>query len=623
MTKCLSRREFLRLVALSAGATVGGRLLAACATPRWATKEIRGDGRSVRDGAMTAGSATLTSTTAAWTSSDVGKLVGVSGAGTAGQLLNTTIGAVVSATTVRLSKAASTTVRDATVTWGTDNSAALQASIKALSTAGGGTLQLPAGRYLLATPLVPASAVALVGEGSGLSILMPQGRAGAFFGTFSATAPLADVRFENLEIDGSCQSLDSGPYTSGIKGIYANYIVRGVFRNLYIHDTGATGLGVDYLAQSTIAQVTAVNCGRLNDGTQHGGAGIGIGTGGFPSADGLSREPLTIAHCTAIRNKRFGIFVERQSAVASIGTRIISCYAENNGIGIVDAGNAGLVVDGCVMVGNVGAGFSVSGGSVNVALGYDGMVSNCVIEQNGMHGIYYDGRILPANGTYTFHNNHIASNTLNGIRIEIGTNGGPTPNITISDNDIHDNTAIGVQVSNRPVLTDLVISGNRIYNNGQRTITGAQQGLRLDNSITRLKIAGNQIYDSQTIKKQTYGIEIGAGATISDGQIVDNDLRNNLLGAINQRGTLVATILRNNPGYNPQGPAAIIVGPSPFAYTAGPTPEVIYITGGMVSGITKAGATIATASPDTVTLAPNETIVVTYTAPPMMVRDQQ
>jgi hypothetical protein len=246
-----------------------------------------------------------------------------------------------------------------------------------------------------------------------------------------------------------------------------------------------------------------------------------------------------------------------------------------------------------------------------------------MIEQNGNHGIYYDGRILPANGRYTFHNNHIASNTLNGIQIEIGTAGGATPNITISDNDIHDNTAIGVQVSNRPVLTDLVISGNRIYNNGQRTIAGAQQGIRLDNSITRLKIAGNQIYDSQTIKKQTYGIEIGAGATISDGQIVDNDLRNNLLGAINQRGTLVATILRNNPGYNPQGPAAIIVGPSPFAYTAGPTPEVIYITGGIVSGITTAGTTIATASPATVTLAPNERIVVTYTAAPTMVRDRQ
>jgi hypothetical protein len=79
----------------------------------WAAE---GTFRTVTDGAITSGSATLTSATAAFTSADVSKQVSISGAGPAGATLITTILTFVNATTVTVATAASTTVSGATVT---------------------------------------------------------------------------------------------------------------------------------------------------------------------------------------------------------------------------------------------------------------------------------------------------------------------------------------------------------------------------------------------------------------------------------------------------------------------------------------------------------------------------
>lgn len=80
-----------------------------------------GNGRVVTDGAMTAGSASLTSASAAFAASDVGKYIVVKGVGAAGVPLISTISAFVSATQVTLANAASTTVSGARVAYGTDD----------------------------------------------------------------------------------------------------------------------------------------------------------------------------------------------------------------------------------------------------------------------------------------------------------------------------------------------------------------------------------------------------------------------------------------------------------------------------------------------------------------------
>jgi hypothetical protein len=88
---------------------------------------------------------------------------------------------------------------------------------------------------------------------------------------------------------------------------------------------------------------------------------------------------------------------------------------------------------------------------------------------------------------------------------------------------------------------------------------------------------------------------------------------------------MVGTGLRwyGNKGLQPQGVASITVGASPFTYTAGVTPEAVYISGGTVSSVAKNSRTIFTASPATVYLEPREAIVVTYSALPVMERDRK
>lgn len=103
------------------------------------------DYRVVTDAAMTSGSATLTSATAAFTAADVGKWFKVTGAGAAGIPLYGTISGYTNATTVTLSVTAGTTVSGKRAWFCTDDTTAIQAAIDACSAAGGGRVVIPGG----------------------------------------------------------------------------------------------------------------------------------------------------------------------------------------------------------------------------------------------------------------------------------------------------------------------------------------------------------------------------------------------------------------------------------------------------------------------------------------------
>lgn len=93
-----------------------------------------GDAQVVADGAMTSGSAVLTSATAGFVPGDVGKAISVKGAAATGvTTLVTTIATYVSATEVTLgaANASGGAVSGAIVMWGTDDTAAIQAAVNA------------------------------------------------------------------------------------------------------------------------------------------------------------------------------------------------------------------------------------------------------------------------------------------------------------------------------------------------------------------------------------------------------------------------------------------------------------------------------------------------------------
>src|SRR5258706_9829687 len=164
------------------------------------------------------------------------------------------------------------------------------------------TIHCPAGVYAIreAGP-VWRSGVSLIGDGPSAArfVLSNPGAPAtptplAFFTTLqhgaAADRPIADVTFAGFEIDGSAVTLPS--YDVLAKGLGLQYVLRGHFRDLYVHDTPATGFGCDFLQDTFVERVLAVHCGRLDTGWEKGGAGIGIGVGGWGDV-----ERLTVSEC--------------------------------------------------------------------------------------------------------------------------------------------------------------------------------------------------------------------------------------------------------------------------------------------------------------------------------------
>lgn len=111
-----------------------------------------GDGRRSTGGAMTGGSAVLTTTAgASFGAADVGKHVLVPGAGTSGADLYTTISVYTSATQVTLATAAGTTVSGKVVSWGTDDTAELSALMDAAPD--GSQIYFPNGIYSISSQI--------------------------------------------------------------------------------------------------------------------------------------------------------------------------------------------------------------------------------------------------------------------------------------------------------------------------------------------------------------------------------------------------------------------------------------------------------------------------------------
>jgi len=409
----------------------------------------------------------------------------------------------------------------------TDDQAALQALVTALPA--GSVIFLPKGTYLLRSGVKWKSGISLVGSGQGKSILKPNnsGPATGFSPIYNITdgstsTPLTDCTFADFEIDGLLVTTSS--YDVGSKGLNILFMLRARFINLYIHDTLATGIGCDQLIDSAITNCVVNNCGRGNDGTQFGGAGIGIGTSYNPI------QPLIISGCTAKNNGTHGIFVEHQNGAfttKTTGVRIVGNHVEGNRYGIGDWGADGLVVDGNTIINNTAAGFDISAKGVVGIVGRNGVLTNNVISGN------LDG-VLIGDGAfgYQISNNRISGNTGHGVHLgNSPSNASTSKEIAVVNNDIYGNGDAGIRVDAQQ--SDGTISGNRIRNNGTTTTdtTDLRSGISLNAINIGSMIIGNRCWDNQTTKTQTYGLYLTATGTLVSATVQANNCNGNLTGA--------------------------------------------------------------------------------------------
>ena len=334
-----------------------------------------------------------------------------------------------------------------------DDSVQLQQMVDYLSANGGGIVYIPSGVYTQKSQVNWKTGVSLIGDGQGRSILkvihVGNGEDFGFASIGYDKSNLAQIKqekmknccFENFEIDGS--GMVNIKYNSYGKGLYLVYLYNCVFRDIYLHDISATGLGIDFLCNTIIDNVTVDNCGRLyktapNDAYRQGGAGIGIGT----NRD--LNESFQIVNCRANNCGSFGIFVENQKLFDAqqevdsknmiISNNIVTnCY--RHGIGV-------RACDGVVIANNI----IKRSGEDNIYV--DNMTKNVTImgniidgEQHSANGIglhYYETwetqeQVGSLHNIY-IQNNSIENTRFNGILLNTATING----VTIEGNKIKD-----------------------------------------------------------------------------------------------------------------------------------------------------------------------------------------
>jgi len=452
---------------------------------------------------------------------------------------------------------------------GNDDTDAFNKAIDAVVQAGRGNIGLsPNKSYKLRYGMTWQDGVGVIGAGKNSSKIYPViGGAAAFYqpGTVLADNPLPydpDNPMSDMEFRGF--SIDFVNSTGG-KGILLFFLKHCLFEDINLYNTPLTGMGCDFLDDVDIRRVNTYNCGWTYDPEINniGRSGIGIGTGAWPI------ERIRVSDCRCEDSGNFGIFLEKQNYAytpyISRGGIISNCYVKGSGnAAIADKGVDGMIVKNCEMTESLD-GFQVLDGGIG------GKIINCNIYNNTQYGIHFmeDAGV---EGYYVDSKTKVHDNTKHGI-LFITTAGVKNAKCHA---EVYKNGYNGIQVS--APLTNPDFSNSKLYNNGTAVLGGTNQhGLVFRADITNPCIKNIRAYDDQTVKTQKYGIYSNIDSTVSGGEISENDLTGNLVaGWLRAESSATDLTVRNNKGYSPVA-ASVAPASSPWTYTAGEQPEVIYI----------------------------------------------
>jgi hypothetical protein len=401
----------------------------------------------------------------------------------------------------------------------------------------------------------------------------------------------------------------------------------------YVHDTPATGIGCDFLQRCRIVNNRLYGGGRLaTSGSNIGGSNIGIGVGAYDVEDTLV-QGNTIDGNISSGKGNYGIFFELQGdpttaynsstnrnkyaqCARAIGNTLINCYK-----GISDAGCRGLVIANNSLTG-CGVGIAVDVGTISAYTGYEGQIVNNYILSTVAEGILVDVSFHNNNKYgYTVANNTVSTAGTNGISAKLNANN--FERLSVRNNDVYlsGNSGILLTTAGSGVFKNLQVTGNRSLSNGTASTT-TYDGLRVDAGVTVGDVSNNVLADTQGSPTQRYGLVfISASRTYSSLNVQNNSFAGNVTAGFNGLPATLSLSWFQNTGVPTIGPATISVGASPYTYTAGQTPEIVYITGGTITSIVRGGVTLSAVSPCTVLLNPAQGVVVTYAVAPTMVKD--
>jgi hypothetical protein len=471
---------------------------------------------------------------------------------TAGQVLTSTSPSAMAWQTPSAGSSIYINVKDygATGNGSTDDTAGIQAAINAANTAGGGTVYIPPGIYVVATsvPLRPLSNVKIQGSGEA-SVLTTAAITGTgvniFQGINSPSSVLTDVEICDLKIDGSHVTASSYNSSQG-KGIFLEYCERLKIHGVYMYGTWTSGFGTDFLVDSEIDRCVADTCGRGWASGDVGGNGFGIGSGYY------ANESWVISNCIAKNIGNNGFIAEDQFQTTHSRDMILShCISYSNGQnGFRNSGTSGVTFSSCYTFGNAQSGFYLAHGLGNYATSYnpqDVNILGCTSYGNTLYGIGVEDQI-PAGNLFniTIANCEVFNNTSSyGIYLH------DTYKVAVMGNRVYGNGLHGMYVLCDTAvvpMSNFVFNSNSCFNNSTST-TNTYDGIHIANASGTMSdalIVGNRCWDDQTIQTQRYGLYIGG--TISNVVATGNDLSGNVTGGYHNTSTGTGVNAFNNLG---------------------------------------------------------------------------
>jgi len=285
--------------------------------------------------------------------------------------------------------------------------------------------------------------------------------------------------------------------------------------------------------------VTIRDLGLYGNKANQTGTSHGISTSGAVATNYLILRNLWVA---TFKNNGLSL----NNPGASLTDDISGCWFDSNdGRGVtVNAGCADLTFSNCVFSQN-----GLSGISINAA---DVVLDACHVWGNGTLGTAgdLDGVQMPsgAPGFARIVNSYLESNGTSAGGVGLRSRGQGN---VVSGCQIYKNRGNGIYAFSN---TNLTVSGNAFWNNGQNAGSGASfAGIQLD-TCTAAAVTGNTFFDTQGTKTQTYGYaENGntCNACAFSGnasRAADQKTGNWLIGTGNPTATIPATPASYNVG---------------------------------------------------------------------------
>lgn len=445
-----------------------------------------------------------------------------------------------------------------------DDTSAIQAALDSVSS---GIVLIPAGLYNV-TSLTMPNGVSLVGEGPYASVLRET----------NATATTISAGISNTIKD--LKIISSVARTAGF---YINISGNGCLIENCEFDDYYIGVSVGAIADPITVNARVFDCVFRSSNTTLGSGAIQY----------LHFSNAQIANCvitgTTVSSTQPTFGIRFQNGDTAFVT---DCNVTVHGKALLVDPPAGLNCFALTIVSSIfDSAHQISGGIAvsNAEIGGAGNVFNTRIS-NSWFGL---------------------ASTKNGCHL-LTSGSGVVDGITFTGCEFIDNGENGL-LADGANIKDWFVTGGHSGGN-------AASGIRCAAGTNYFTITGHRAGNISGRGPNNFGISLDAAAE-GNYVIADNNLVSNASGAINDGSTGFNGQIFNNLGYNNAvAPVGLIVGASPWSYTAGHTPEQVYFAGGTISSIVVSGQTVQNSTGTTLMLSPNEVMQVTYSSLPTILK---